>query len=30
MGSYSINLDGSSAIKSGPIILDWYFVLASK
>lgn len=30
MGSYSIDLDGSSAIKSGPIILDWYFVLASK
>lgn len=30
MGSYSVNLNGSTVTKSGPIILDWYFILASK
>lgn len=30
MGSYSVNLNNKLAIKSGPLILDWYFVLSSK
>jgi SAM-dependent methyltransferase len=30
MGSYSIKLNGGSEIKSGPLILDWYFILSYK
>ena len=30
MGSYSIDLNHRSVIKSGPLILDWFFILATK
>ena len=28
MGSHSVKLDNKNEIKSGPLILDWYFILS--